>query len=63
MLCEEFFPPLAPRAIRLLIEQSRELDAGIDEMDREIPRIVREDEALRCLMTIPGVGELSATTV
>ena len=32
-------------------------------MDREIRRIVREDEALGCLMTIPGVGELTAMAV
>ena len=32
-------------------------------MDREIRRIVREDEALGRLMTIPGVGELTAMAV
>ena len=61
--CEEFFPVLVPPAIRLLIERIHDLDAEIDEMDREIRRIVREDEALRRLMTIPGVGELTAMAV
>ena len=61
--CEECFPALAPPAIRLLIERIHDLDAEIDEMDREIRRIVREDEALRRLMTIPGVGELTAMAV
>ena len=32
-------------------------------MDREIRRIAREDEALGRLMTIPGVGELTAMAV
>ena len=32
-------------------------------MDREIRRIVRKDEALGRLMTIPGVGELTAMAV
>ena len=52
--CEEFFPVLVPPAIRLLIERIHDLDAEIDEMDRALRRIVREDETLRRLMTIPG---------
>ena len=61
--CEEFFPAPAPPAIRLLIERIHGLDAEIDELDREIRRIVRGDEALGRLMTIPGVGELTAMAV
>ena len=60
--CEEFFPVLVPPAIRRLIERIHELDADIDETDRENRR-VREDETLRRLMTIPGVGELMAMAV
>ena len=52
-----------PPAIRRLIERTHDLDAEIDELDREIRRIVREDEALGRLMTIPGVGELTAMAV
>ena len=58
--CEEFLPVLVPPVIRLLIERIHDLDAEIDEMDREIRRIVRADEELRRLMTIPEVGELTA---
>ena len=61
--CEKFFPALAAPAIRCLIKRIHELDAEIDEMDREIRRIVRKDEALQRLMTIPGVGELTAMAV
>ena len=61
--CEEFFPELVPPAIRIFIERIHNLDAEISGMDREIRRIVREDEALRRLMTIPGVGELTAMAV
>ena len=57
--CEEFFPVLAAPAIRRLIERIHEMD----EIDREIRRIVKEDEALRRLMTIPGVGELTEMPV
>ncbi len=60
---EKFFPALAPPVIRLLIERIHELDAEVDELDREIRRIVREDEALGRLMTIPEVGELTAMAV
>ena len=60
---EECFPALVPPAIRRLIERTHDLDAEIDELDREIRRIVREDEALGRLMTIPGVGELTAMAV
>ena len=54
--CEECFPALVPPAIRRLIERTHDLDAEIDELDREIRRIVREDEALGRLMTIPARG-------
>ena len=60
---EECFPALVPPAIRRLIERTHDLDAEIDELDREIRRIVREDAALGRLMTIPGVGELTAMAV
>ena len=61
--CEQFFPALAPPVIRLLIERIHELDAEIEKLNREIRRIVRNDEALKRLMTIPGVGELTAMAV
>ncbi len=61
--CEEHFPAMGPPAIRLLIERIHELDGEIHEMDREIRRIAKEDEALGRLMTIPGVGELTAMAV
>lgn len=41
---EEHFPAPAPPAIRLLIERIGDLNVEIDEMDREIRRIVRDDE-------------------
>ena len=61
--CEEHFPAPAPAAIRLLVERIDDLNAEIDELDREIRRIVRDDEKLTRLMTIPGVGELTAMAV
>ncbi len=61
--CEQFFPALAPPVIRLLIERIHELDVEIEKLNKEIRRIVRKDEALKRLMTIPGVGELTAMAI
>ena len=61
--CEEHFPAAAPSAIRLMIERIHGLDGEVEELGREIRRIVREDKALGRLMTIPGVGELTAMAI
>ena len=39
------------------------LSSQIEEVDKEIRRIVREEEELKRLMTIPGVGEITAMAV
>ena len=54
--CEEFFPVLVPPAIRLLIERIHDLDAEIDEMDREIRRIVRGRRGAPAPDDDPGGG-------
>lgn len=57
---------LSPRIMRLiedLRQQWRELDERIAALDREFRASAREQEATRRLMTVPGVGPLTATAL
>lgn len=56
-------PPAAREVFLVMIESVRALDARIRPLDREIARRAREDEAARRLMTIPGVGPITATAL
>jgi transposase len=58
---EAAVPPGARPILKLLIEMVEELDRRIAELDREIARRAREDETARRLMTIPGIGPITAT--
>src|SRR5579859_7923879 len=53
--------------MRVLIEDMRlqwcELDRRIAELDKELTEWVRNEEAARRLMTIPGIGVLNATAL
>ena len=53
--------------MRVLIEDMRlqwsELDRRIAELDKELAGWVRNEEAARRLMTIPGIGVLNATAL
>jgi transposase len=53
--------------MRVLIEDMRlqwsELDRRIAELDKELAEWVRNEEAARRLMTIPGIGVLNATAL
>ena len=53
--------------IRTLITEIRaewaSLDASIGTLDREFVEVAREDEAARRLVTIPGVGPMTATAL
>src|SRR5438270_3114478 len=57
---------LSPR-IRFLIEELRSewraLDERIAAVDAEFVRMAREDEAVRRLTTIPGIGTINATAL
>jgi transposase len=63
---EDGIEALSPR-IRLLIEDLRSewraLDERIAAFDTEFIRMAREDEAVRRLMTIPGIGTINATAL
>lgn len=56
--------PEAARAMfRLMLGLQEELDGKIQELDKEIARRAREDVVARRLMTIPGVGPITATAI
>jgi transposase len=60
---EAAVPPGARSVLKLLIEMVTELDRRIAELDREIARRAREDDTARRLMTIPGIGPITATAL
>ncbi len=56
-------PEAAREILVLLIEQVHSLDARVEKLDREIARRAKEDKVARRLMTIPGVGPVTATAI
>ena len=61
--CAETLPELVVSTADLLFDRIDELNVQLDEVDQQMRSIVREDEELRRLMTIPGVGEVGAMAV
>jgi transposase len=59
----EQLPEAARAMIRLMLDALDQLDNQIRDLDREIARRAREDEVSRRLMTIPGIGPLTATAL
>ena len=56
--------PEAARAMfRTMLDLLEELNEKIGELDKEITRRAREDAVARRLMTIPGVGPITATAL
>ena len=56
--------PEAARAMfRLMLDLLAGLNGKIADLDKEIARRAREDEVSRRLMTIPGIGPISATAI
>jgi transposase len=56
-------PDTARPILKLLLENLSFLDGKIAELDKEIVQRARQDEAARRLMTIPGIGPISATAI
>ena len=61
--CAESLPELVVSMAGLLFDRIDELNAQLDEVDKQMRSIVRVDEELRRLMTIPVVGEVGAMAV
>lgn len=56
-------PPAALPMFRMMLDLLGTLNARIIELDKEIARRAREDAVARRLMTIPGVGPITATAI
>jgi transposase len=48
---------------RLMLDLVAGLDGKIAALDKKIARRAREDEVSRRLMTVPGIGPISATAI
>lgn len=56
-------PEAALAMFKVMVEQLYRLDGQIADLDREIERRAKADEAARRLMTIPGIGPIAATAI
>lgn len=56
-------PESARGVFMIMIESIRDLDRRITGLDGEITKRAREDETARRLMTIPGIGPITATAL
>ncbi|WP_416066124.1 IS110 family transposase [Rhizobium sp. ZK1] len=56
-------PDVARFAINELVDEIDALTVRIERLDRELARQAKEDEDLRRLMTVPGIGILTAATI
>jgi transposase len=56
-------PDAAQPALRGLVQALRALDQQVAQLDREIARRAKEDETARRLMTIPGIGPVTAAAL
>jgi transposase len=56
-------PKAAQAMLRLMLDLLASLNGKIADLDKEIARRAREDEVSRRLMTVPGIGPISATAI
>ena len=56
-------PEAARAVLRVLVEELSVLDRRVSELDHEIARRAREDADARRLMTIPGIGAVTAVAL
>ncbi len=56
-------PEAARPMFAMMADMLAELDKRITSLDKEIARRAREDEVARRLMTIPGIGPITATAI
>jgi transposase len=56
-------PELIRGTMNLLVEEIRLLETRISELERELTQTARESQACATLLTIPGVGLLTATAM
>ncbi len=56
-------PALLRGTMKLLIEEIRLLEARIGQLERELGELARQSPACKTLLSIPGIGLLSATAL
>lgn len=56
-------PELLRPTMRLLIEEIRLLETRISQLERELATLARQSPACQTLLTVPGVGLLTATAM
>lgn len=56
-------PEAARPMFAMMVDMIAQLDERIAALDKEIARRAREDEVARRLMTIPGIGPITATAI
>jgi transposase len=60
---DEDIPLAVCEALAPLVTQLRNLDEAITRIDRTIAKLAQQDETARQLMTIPGVGPITASAM
>ena len=60
---EVLVPDCVRQALAPLVHQIDAIDAQIDAIDEEIKTLVKADETARRLMTIPGIGPITASAI
>lgn len=60
---EDAVPESARPVLRLMLDAVAAIDVRIAELDQEIARRAREDEVARRLMTVPGIGPITAVAL
>jgi transposase len=56
-------PELIRQTMRLLVEEIRLLEARVSQLERELSLVARQSPACTTLLSIPGVGLLTATAM
>ncbi len=56
-------PEAARPMFAMMVDMLAELDKRVAALDKKITRRAREDEVARRLMTIPGIGPITATAI
>ena len=56
-------PALIRGSARLLVEEIRMLEARIAQLERELGELARQSAACKTLLSVPGIGLLTATAV
>jgi transposase len=56
-------PALARSVLQSLVDQLRDTERRVEELDARLAEQAREDEVCQRLMTIPGIGPVAATAL